>query len=138
MGPLHFLHKIAWGSGKGGTSKGSFLWSGNVCGSCGHGRPSLNPLEVKAIFPKILNCPNSSCNFLLLSARLISFWVQVSPSDLTILKFNRSTSRNRVADTNLWSCSVVCNLGYTLELPKEPLKNTCAQILQQALCQGRD
>lgn len=63
MGPLHFLHTIAWGSGE--TSKGSFLWSGNICGSCGHQRLSMDPSEVEATFPKILNCLNSSSNLLL-------------------------------------------------------------------------
>lgn len=69
MWPLHFLHMIAWGSG--GISKESFLWSGNVCGSCRHHRPSLGPSEVEATFPESYNCLNSSSNHLLLLGRPI-------------------------------------------------------------------
>lgn len=69
MWPLHFLHMIAWGSG--GISKGSFLWSGNVCGSCGHHRLSLGPSEVEATFPESCNCLKFSSNLLLLLGRPI-------------------------------------------------------------------
>jgi hypothetical protein len=47
-----------------GYQQGPFLWTGNVCGSCGHCRLSLHPSEVEATFLKVLN---SSSNLLLLS-----------------------------------------------------------------------
>ena len=135
---------IAWGSG--GTSKGSFLWPGNVCGSCGHHRPSLNPSEVQATSPVILGCVNSSSNPLLLPGRRILkvcvrrgggegclSQVHEVPSDPKPSKIKGRASRNRAADTRLWFRSRLFNLGRPPRPPKELLKSTHVQILQQTL-----